>query len=97
MRIKKLLRALLSRNLSLHIFLLDACINDIQKIVMSDRMMVRTLKRSIIHHTHLSINQDVRNVTKMAHVVLSIMLISDDATMDLGKEAQFEKYVMNPK
>jgi len=38
---KKLLRALLSRNLSLQIFLLDACINDIQNIVMSDRMMVR--------------------------------------------------------
>jgi hypothetical protein len=69
LRIKKLLRALLSRNLSFHIVLLHAYINGTQKRVMSGRKMTRSLKRSIIHLTHLSINQDVRNITKMAYVV----------------------------
>jgi len=59
---KKILGAPLSRNLSFHI---HAPINDIQKTVMSDTMIVRSLERSIIHLTHLSINKDVRNITKM--------------------------------
>lgn len=54
-------------------------INDIQKIVMSDTMIVRSLERSIIHLAHLSINKDVRNITKMTDAP-----ISDDAESRKG-------------
>lgn len=61
---KKLLRAPLYRNFLFHI---HAHINDIQKTVMSDTMIVRSLKRSLIHLAQLSI-KDVRNITKMTNV-----------------------------
>lgn len=32
---------------------------------MSDTMIVSSLERSIIHLTHLSVNNDVSNITKM--------------------------------
>jgi len=42
-------------------------------------MIVRSLERSIIHLAHLSINKDVRNITKMTDAP-----ISDDAESRKG-------------
>ena len=61
---------------------------------MSDRMILKSLKRYIIHLAHLTINKNVRQITKMTYVMRQIFLISVDAKFNQEKEAKLKNKIV---